>query len=61
MHDNDSGGIYDPHDNSSTDQRPQAFERGGMFVLGVGDSLDDLQSNGEWVSTDSPVDRGEWR
>jgi hypothetical protein len=56
MHDNDSGGIYDPHDNSSTDQRPQAFERGGMFVLGVGDSLDDLQVNGAWVSTDSPID-----
>jgi hypothetical protein len=46
----------DPEHESSTDQKIREFQRGGQFVLGAGEELDDLQANGEWLSTDNPVD-----
>jgi len=57
MNDNtDSSRGYDPEHESSTDQKIREFQRGGQFVLGAGEELDDLQANGEWLSTDNPVD-----
>jgi len=58
MKDNtDSAREYDPEHESSTDQKIREWQRGGQFVLGMGEELDDLQSTGRWIATDTPVDR----
>ena len=57
MKDIDSSRDYDPDSDRSSDQKIREFQRGGQFVLGVGDGLDDLQASGRWIATDSPVDR----
>ena len=58
MNDNtDSDWGYGPDDESRTDSEIREFQRAGELVLGAGDEIDDLQASGEWIATDSPVDR----
>lgn len=35
---------------------PTAFVSSYYYIVGVGETIDDVQVSGEWIATDSPVD-----
>jgi hypothetical protein len=35
---------------------PEMFHAGGFFVLGEGDTLDEVQGTDEWLATAEPVE-----
>lgn len=43
---------------------PSGIVRGGThqrFVIGVGETADDMQASGEWLAADVLVDLADWR
>lgn len=43
-----------------TDSQITGFEKGGRFLIGTSEDVDELQASGEWIATTTPAPLRRW-